>query len=130
MMWTAKAPTSLAETLLHHRVSGLWSMQASDSMGTGVLVLMSGRILGGESSCSYTGFYRWSGSHLLGQIASHNFTSVYRDHIQPKYWVFDLQWVHDTLKGTMRRLADEEEFVVTLKKQSPIPPGECVIIGN
>lgn len=125
-----KTPISLAETLQRQKANGLWSMQTTDSMGTGVLILMGGRILGGETSCSYIGFYRWSGSHLLGQIAVRNFTSVYRERLQPKYWVLDLQWVQDILQGTMRRLADDEELVVTLKKESSIPPAEPVIIAN
>ena len=56
-------------------IDGFWTVhfEAGGNRGAGVVVLMNGKIFGGDSGFTYTGTYSVSGSTMTGEVNATNF---------------------------------------------------------
>ena len=56
------------------------------TLGAGVLVLLESRILGGDSTRCFTGFYRQDDTAFKAQIEIQHFASEMRKLLKPEHW--------------------------------------------
>jgi hypothetical protein len=107
-------------------VDGLWIVQyhGPEGDGGGVVVLIRGQILGGDSGFTYDGTYEMKDDIFKGKVSVNNFDSAIPNVLgvpSPFHLLIDGKLQGDLINGTgALAIAPDSKIVVRLKKTANI----------